>query len=476
MIKQNNLSSLTIAQLSSLIKKKEVSPVEVVKTTIERMEDVEPHINAFITIDNKIMLQMAEQTEREILAGDYKGPLHGIPIGLKDMIQTEDYPTTMGSEIFALNQPKNDAYVVRKLKAAGAVIAGKHNTHQFAYGPTGDRSYYGPVHNPYDLNKMTGGSSSGSAAAVATGMNFGAIGTDTGGSVRIPASFCGIVGMKPTYGRFSKNGVFPLSWNLDHVGPMTRTVKDNAIILNAIQGYDRQDVNSVFSEQEDFLLSFKSDLKGIKVGVPRDYFYDHLNSEIRLNIESQIHLLTKLGADIIDVKIDGIETFDESQRTILASDAFALHKERLEQHPTLWDDEVKERLYTGKDVKGYAYSNALLHQQRLKESFYTVLKEVDLLITPTTPILPIDINSRHVDIEQYNQEHIRWSILKLTSPTNLTGLPSISIPSGLSKEGLPMGTQLIGRYFDEALLYQVSYILEQEIAFSSLEKDVNILV
>lgn len=275
----------------------------------------------------------------------------------------------MGAEIFDQFIPEEDAFVVQKLKEAGAIITGKQNTHQFAYGPTGDRSFYGLVRNPYDTTKMTGGSSSGSAAAVATGMNFGALGTDTGGSVRIPASFCGIVAMKPTYGRISKKSIFPLSWNLDHVGSITRTVEDNVLLLNAIQGYDINGPNAIKVDSEDFSQGLKDGNKGIKIGIPRAFFYEHVHPEITANVNKQIETLKELGAIVRDVSIQDKAQYYDAQRTILCSDAYALHKDRLEQYPDNWDDEVKERLYTAVDVMGCEYSHALQTRQLIKSRF-----------------------------------------------------------------------------------------------------------
>lgn len=474
MVEKKDLLSYSLLEIASLIREKKVSPVKVTDELLKRIDEVNPHLNAFITVDKEQIRQEAKQAETEINGGKYRGPLHGVPIGIKDMIFTKGTRTTMGSEIYDKFIPEVDAFVVKKLKEAGAIIAGKQNTHQFAYGPTGDCSFYGPVHNPYDTEKMTGGSSSGSAASVATGMSFGALGTDTGGSVRIPASFCGIVAMKPTYGRISKNGSFPLSWNLDHIGPMTRTIEDNIALLHGIQGYDNEDPTAVHKEVEDFSKGLKDGIKGLKIGIPREFYYDHLDPEVEANVNAQIEKLKELGATIKEVIIEDIETYSDAQRAIISSDAYAEHESRLKEYPDNWDAEVKERLYTALDVKGYDYSNALKTRQSLKRKFKETFEEVDVLFTPTVPILPIEIGKRHVEIGKYNEEHIRWSILKLTSPTNLTGFPSLAIPSGFSKAGLPIGVQFIGNDFSEALLYRVGYALEQALEIPTYKENINI--
>ncbi|MCM3713793.1 amidase [Alkalihalobacillus oceani] len=461
---QEEMLTLSLAEVAAHFQQKKLSPVEVTKQLLLRIEEVDPEINAFITIDQERVMSEAAEAEQEIQAGRYKGPLHGVAIGLKDLIYTKDMKTTMGSPLFADYVPSIDASVVERLQEAGAIIIGKLNTHQFAYGPTGDRSHAGPVKNPYDLTKMTGGSSSGSAAAVSACMCFGALGTDTGGSIRVPAAFCGIVGMKPTFGRVSKHGVFPLSWTLDHVGPMTRTVTDNALLLQVLTGYDRCDPYSLAVEEENVSKKIGASIKGIKVGLPSSFYYTDLHPEVRESMERSIAVLRESGAVIEEVHVPHIEQFAEAHKVILRSDAYAVHRERLAAHPDEWDDEVKERLLTGLETKGFEYAEALQIRQQAKEEFAAALQQVDVLLTPTVPILAPEINGRHVDIESYQKQHIRWSIMKLTAPTNFTGLPSLSLPSSRADNGLPIGAQLIGRPLDEALLYQIGYALEQGLA------------
>ncbi|MBN8201427.1 amidase [Bacillus sp. NTK034] len=453
-----------IKTLSKLIEEKEVSPVEVTLQLLDRIEAVDPGINSFITIDREAVLAQAQKAEEEIEAGLYKGPLHGIAIGLKDIIYTDNMRTTMGSEIYQDYVPEYNAAVVEKLKKAGAIIIGKLNTHQFAYGPTGDRSHFGPVNNPYDKQKITGGSSSGSAASVSACLCFGSLGTDTGGSVRIPSSFCGIVGMKPTYGRISKHGVFPLSWTLDHVGPLTRTVTDNALLLNTLVDYDSKDPSPDQSEPEDFTRFLGKGIEGMTIGLPSTFYFDDMNGEVKQVLDQTIETLRELGARIVPVTIPNLDKFTVAHKHILRSEAYAVHEQHLADYPDQWDDEVKERLLTAHDTKGYEYAQALQIRQLAKDEFNKALEQVDVLFTPTLPILPPKINERHVDIEKYAGQHIRWSIIKLTAPTNLNGFPSLSLPCGFSSEGMPIGGQLIGREFDEAVLYRFAYALEQKLS------------
>lgn len=461
-MKDENLLFKSLWEIADVLKNKQVSVLEIVEGLLDRIDSLDQHLNSFITI-NPDALELAKKADREINAGNYKGPLHGIPIGLKDMIYTSDMKTTMGSPIYKNHVPQNNANVVMQLKNAGAILIGKLNTHQFAYGPTGDRSYYGPVSNPYDLNKMSGGSSSGSAAAVAACFAYGSIGTDTSGSIRIPASFCGIVGMKPTKGAIASCGVYPLSWTLDHVGPMTRRVHDNAILMNTLQCDDK--VGTV--AKEDYTRLIGKDVTGYRLGVPSQYYLDDLDSEIEGVFRKNLSLLEQLGVEIVNVDLSGMEDYAEVQKIILRSEAYVVHKNNLSEYPDMWDDEVKDRLNTALDDKGYEYAKALRMQQSSKQVFDHALEHVDALVTPTVPIMPPKINERYTGVDKSDANHIRWSILRLTAPTNLNGLPSLTLPCGFSSDGMPIGIQLIGRAFDEAKLYQLGYALEQKLGIDT---------
>lgn len=458
----DKLLTYDIRTIANKIKKGEISPVKLVEHVLKRIRELDPLLNSFISVDEEGALQVAAERENEIRRGIYRGPLHGIPIGLKDNIDTADLITTAGSEILANNIPQTDAPLVESLKEAGAIIIGKQNLHQFAYGPTGDRSSHGPVRNPHNLAKMTGGSSSGSAASVAAYLCFGSIGTDTGGSIRIPASFCGIVGMKPTYGRVSKRGVYPLSWTLDHAGPMTRTISDNAILLNALVMYDAEDPDAVSNEAEDFTRLIGKELTGSKIGIPDRFYFDQLDEEVAQAIQETTFHFEQLGAEIVTVTLPDMESFSEAQRIILRCDAYALHEKNLADFPDEWDEEVKERLLTAIGTSGADYANARQVKKKAEKQFAAILDEVDALLTPTIAILPPDIDERFAD-GQNGTQHIRSTITRLTGPTNLTGFPSLSIPCGYSTEGLPIGVQLIGQKFDEGTLYQLGYALEQKL-------------
>lgn len=459
-----------LASLARAIKEKRISPVEVTRRLLERVDSINKKLNAYITVLPEEALAAASRAEKEIVAGTVRGPLHGVPVGLKDIIYTRGVRTTMGSEIFQNYVPDYDAAVVEKLKQAGAVIVGKLNTHQFAYGPTGDRSYFGPVRNPYDATKVTGGSSSGSGAAVAASLCYAALGTDSAGSIRIPASCCGVVGMKPTFGRVSKYGVFPLSWTLDHVGPMTRTVEDNAILLSALSGYDARDPYSTRQGAEDFARDLDRGVNGSIVGVPSSFYFENVEGEVETKVRQAIETLRDLGAKIREVEIPHAREILLAQRAILASEAFAVHEERLRNQPERFEEEVKDRLFTGEPIRAYEYIKALQIKQLARGGFDRALEKVDAIVAPTVPILPTDIDQREVNIDGY-KEHVRSAITRLTGPTNLNGFPSLSIPCGFSSSGLPIGLQMTGGPFEEAVLYRLAQAFEQASSISTVEYD-----
>lgn len=447
-----------LATLSQALHSRQLSPTELTKVLLERIETVDPNLNSFITIMSEQAMMCAAEAEKSIMQEVIKSPLHGVPIGLKDLIYTKGIRTTMGSRMYKDFLPSYDATVVTKLQQAGAVIVGKLNTHEFAYGTTGDTSFFGPVHNPYNPAKITGGSSSGSGAAVAAHLCYGTLGTDTGGSIRVPASFCGVVGMKPTFGRVSKWGVYPLSPTLDHVGPMTKTVRDNAIMLNVLAGYDEKDPYSVNLEPEDFTQKLEGGLQGYVIGVPSTFFFEQIDDEIAARIEQVLSIYQRLGASVRPVDIEQMDSILQAQRTVLSCEAYATHRFHIDKEG--WTTEVKNRLQTGEDLKAFEYLEALEIKKRAIQSFNKVFEQVDVLLTPNTPVLQSDIYEREVEVNQQKM-HIFSVLNKLTSPSNLTGLPCISVPCGFSSNGLPLAFQLTGRALNESLLYRIAYAFEQ---------------
>ncbi len=456
----------SLVTVAEKIQTKQISPVEVTKKMLGYIK-LNPKLNAYITLDEEEALVSALQAEQEINSGNIRGLLHGVPIALKDLIYTKGLRTTMGSKIYEDFVPDFNATVVEKLKHAGAIILGKLNMHQFAYGTTGDRSFFGAVKNPYDTAKVTGGSSSGAGAAVANGLCYAALGTDTGGSIRIPASFCGIVGMKPTFGRVSNYGVFPLAWTLDHVGPMTRTVKDNAVLLRVLCGYDEKDMYSFNRKEEDFTRYLEQGIKGSVIGIPDSFYFDNINEEIRLSMEKAIETFRFLGAEIRSVNISELPEISLAHLITLQSEAYAVHQDNLKKYPDAWIDEVKERLLisANRTASEYIYSQQV--KWKATQTFNHVFREVDILLTPTVPMLPTNINQREIVING-ETHHVFSQLNRFTGPTNLNGLPSMSIPCGFSSDGLPIGMQLIGRAFDEATMYRFAYAFEQERCIPTL--------
>jgi aspartyl-tRNA(Asn)/glutamyl-tRNA(Gln) amidotransferase subunit A len=448
----------SLAGLSRELLAKHLSPVEVVRALLGRIEADET--NSFITVTAEWALEKATLAEREILAGGHRGPLHGVPVALKDIIYTRGVRTTMGSALYAGHVPDHSATVARKLEEAGSVVMGKTNTHEVAYGPTGDRSYFGPTLNPHDARRITGGSSGGSGAAVAANFCYGALGSDTGGSIRIPAALCGTVGMKPTFGRVSKSGVFPLSWSLDHVGPITRTVEDNALMLNVLTGHDPEDPYSVDHPAEDFARDLQRGLRGAGIGLPTSFYFDQVDEEVGVLVREAMEVFRSLGAQVREVEIPNLVDTLHAQRLILGAEAYAVHEERLENEPEAFDEEVCERLMDGARPRAYRYANARRRGVLATDEFDHALQGVDVLLTPTLPIVATEIGQREVRIGD-NKESVRSALTRYTGPTDLTGHPSLSIPCGITTSGLPVGLQLIGRHFDEATLYRFGHAYEE---------------
>ena len=444
------MTEISIAEAADLLRRKQISPVDLTTSCLARIEQLNPTINAFITVMHESALAQARQAEQEIQQGNWRGPLHGIPIGLKDLIDTAGVKTTCGSALFADRVPHQDAEVVQRLKTAGAVLIGKQNMQEFAYGGTSASSYFGPVHNPWDVDRIAGGSSGGSAAAVATGMCFGAIGTDTGGSVRQPAAFCGIVGLKPAYGRVSTRGVFPLSPSLDHVGTLCRSVTDTALMLQAIAGYDKLDTTSV-----DWPVDSYEDALGVKtkprIGVVRRPFFDDLDPQIESTMNEVLNLISELSSDVLEVELPSIPA------AVQAPEVFAVHAKYFTASSELYGPWMRERLRQAAAVDTVAYIEARQELDRLRRCVSDVFSVVDLLVTPTSPVPPITIR----EAMEMSPPPAGELWLRNTRPFNAYGLPSISIPCGFTGTGLPIGLQVAAPNFNEGRLLSFAYDFEQ---------------
>jgi len=417
--------------------------VDLTQECLETIERLNPTLNAFITVTAESALQEAQLAEKEIAHGGWRGPLHGIPIGLKDLIDTAGIRTTAGSAVFKDRVPTQDADVVKKLKAACAVLVGKHNLHEFAYGGSSLISYFGPPRNPVNPEFITGGSSGGSAAAVASGMCYGAIGTDTAGSVREPAALCGIVGLKPTYGLVSTSGIIPLSLSLDHAGPITRTVEDAAILLDAVTEPSTKCREALQQGIEQFVI-----------GIPRRYFFDNLDPEAAAAVEKAIARLTALASGIRELTL----TIDED-RTLQSAEAYAYHRERVASSPELYDPETLRRIRSGERVTESQYQGRLQNLQQVRREIAAKFGEVDVLVMPTTPIPA----PRIADLIG-NPSLLRPTellLLRNTRPVNVWGLPAISVPCGFTERGLPIGLQIVGPPGGEAKVLRAAHACEQ---------------
>jgi aspartyl-tRNA(Asn)/glutamyl-tRNA(Gln) amidotransferase subunit A len=444
----------SIVEISELLRKGKVSPVELTKSCLAQIEKLNPTLNAFITVTSESALTQARSAEAEILRGNWRGPLHGIPLALKDLIDTAGVRTTAGSAFFKDRVPPEDAEVVLRLKNAGAVLLGKQNLHEFAYGGSSVISYYGEVHNPWDTARITGGSSGGSAASVAAGLGFGAIGTDTAGSVREPAALCGIVGLKPTYGRVSIRGVIPLSLSLDHVGPIARTVSDAAVMLQAIAGYDTKDVNSIDVPVDDYLAAISDGSKPARIGVPRKFFYEDLDPEIASAVEQALGVLRSLGGDSREIDLDV-----PTDRKLQSAESYAYHAEFVSRSPELYQPETLRRIRSGEDIRGDEVERRRHELKEIRREIANAFDVIDVLITPTTPVPASTI----AELKQ-NPDLLRpreLSLLRNTRPANVWGLPAISVPCGFTSAGLPIGLQIIGPHWREDRVLQLAYAYEQ---------------
>ena len=449
-----NPELLTIGELAAGFRSREISPVAITRACLERIEELNPELNAFITVTGKSALTEARAAEDEILRGQWRGPLHGVPIALKDLIDTAGVPTTAGSALYKDRIPEQDAEVVRRLRRAGAVILGKNNLHEFAYGGSSLVSYFGDVRNPVDRGRIAGGSSGGSAAAVAAGLAYAAIGTDTAGSVREPAALCGCAGLKPTYGRVSSRGVIPLSPSLDHVGPFARTVTDVAIVLQAIAGYDDADITSQNVPVNDYGSSLSDSTTRIRVGVPRDYFYEDLDPEVFAAIERALGFVQTLVNEIKEVRLDV-----PADRTLQAAESFAVHTADVARSPEAYQPETLRRIRSGENVSAAEYIHHRRELEKVRRGIQGIFSDVDLLLTPTTPIPAPAIAELTANADAMRPAELR--LLRNTRPFNVWGLPAISIPCGFTRGGLPIGLQIAGPHWREDLVLHLAYAYEQ---------------
>src|SRR5437763_6756855 len=445
-----------------------ITPTELILETLDRIDEVDGEIQAFITVMRNQALKDAEQAEQELRTGLYRSQLHGLPIAIKDLIAVQGVHTTAGSKVLSDHISQENATVIDLLRKNGAIIIGKTNTFEFAYGP-----FAPPTRNPWDHTRTTGGSSGGSVAAVAAGMCLGALGTDTGGSIRIPSACCGMTGLKPTYGRVSCYGVIPLSWSLDHVGPIAHSAEDCAILFDAIAKYDPRDPNSVSgpstpaNRYTSTLIGGVEgrgplSLQGLKIGVPQDDFVNPLDPEVRKAWRAALLVLQEEGVELFDVELPR-PTMD-LYRTIQKPEASLAHMQNgwFPQCSEFYGDGVRTRLIEGQQIPAVDYLNALHERRLLSSSFRTIMQRVDALVLPTipTPAIPSEQTGKELEIDGVI-ENAAVAYLRLTMPFNLSGLPAVSFPCGFSTQNLPIGVQAVGKPFEEATVLRIAHAYQQ---------------
>ncbi len=445
----------SVAEAARAVQAGAVSPVELTRACLDRIERVDRAIRAFTVVDTEGALEAARAAEREIGRSRYRGPLHGIPVALKDNCDTRGLPTTNGSKVFAGRMPDRDAAVWERLHDAGAILLGKLGLHEAAWGVD-----VPPTRNPWDTARTPGLSSGGSGAAVAAGLCFAAVGTDTGGSVRIPAACCGVVGLKPTYGRVSRFGIFPHSWSLDHAGPLTRRVEDAAIVLGVVAGMDPRDPSSADLPVPDYRASLQRGIAGLRLGVPREHFYERMEPGVETAVRRALQVLEGLGAHLEEVAVPHIRYGLAAIQTIELASATAWHDRYLRDPAARarYTPEVRLLLDAGKFVFATDFLKAQRLRRVLMEEMRAVLRRVDALVTPTLPLVAWPVDRPTVRIEG-KEEHVLHACWRYTYPFNLTGLPAVSVPCGFA-DGLPVGLQLAGRPFDEALVLRVASAYE----------------
>ncbi len=452
----SRLIDLSIAEAASMIRRREISPVELVEAVLDQIQAVDSRVGSFITVLGEQALEVARAAERMITAGYYLGPLQGVPIGLKDNIYTQGVRTTAGSKILADLIPDEDATVTARLRQAGAIIVGKLNMHEFAWGGTTDNPHYGTTRNPWDLSRFPAGSSGGSGAAVAARECLGALGTDTGGSIRLPAAVNGITGIRPTQGRVSNYNVVPLAWTMDTVGPMCRTARDCALMFQAIAGRDPRDPGSANVPVPDYIAELGHGISGERIGVVSDYFFGHVQPDVRAAVRGAIETLERAGATVVEVAIEHLEGNISAQLTVESCEPSSYHQLWLRERPQDYGDDVRTLLELGELYLATHYIQAQRYRTLLRRQFLDAFRDVDIFISPTLPFVATPIGETKVVIEDGREEMMLMVIMQFTGLPSLTGLPAISVPCGFSREGLPIGMQIIGRPFDEARLFRVA--------------------
>lgn len=457
----SDLAYLSIAKGSALLRDKKLSPVEWTQALIARVERHDGRLNAFLRFTPEIALADARRAEAEISAGNWRGPLHGVPYGLKDIIDYAGLPTTAHSAILKDNVATADAVVTQRLRAAGAVFIGKLSTHEFAIGGPCFDLPWPPARNPWNRDYFCGGSSSGSGVATAAGFVPFAIGTDTGGSIRNPSTMCGVTGIKPTYGLVSRRGVFPLAFSLDHVGPLTRTVHDNATVLNVLAGHDGFDPGSVARPGVDYTALTGKGLKGVRIGWLKHFYHDDIKADPQMGaaVDAAVMKMQELGAQVTEVKTVPLSQFQACNRIIMGSESYAIHQKWLRERPQDYGDITRQRFLYGAMYSASDYINALRMRSKFTADFHALFNDVDVIVTASAHDPAVRIDDQEACEFIYSRQ--------ARAPFNVTGSPAMAVPAGFSKEGLPLGIQIVAAPYNEAAVYRVGAAYEAATAWTA---------
>ncbi|MET7619224.1 amidase [Streptomyces sp. NPDC005408] len=446
---------LTLSAAAEAVAAGELSPVELTESVLSRCEEVEGRLNAYALVTAVSARESAARAEREIREGQHRGPLHGIPVGLKDVIDTAGVPTTANSRVWADRTPDKDSTVAARLASAGAVLIGKTHTHEFAYGLITPQTA-----NARHADRIAGGSSGGSAVAVAAGSATFALGTDTGGSIRVPSALNGVVGLKPTYGLVSTHGIAPLSWSLDHVGPITRTVRDAALVLDAIAGHDPRDPVSITRPPEHCERGQHKDLRGLRVGVPVNYFFEQVDPQVEAAVRTAVGALDDLGAELVRVRIPMAEYLQATQWGLMLPEAASVHERALRETPDLFTPDVRLLLEAGELVLAGDYLRAQRSRTLIRRAWSRLFETVDVIAAPSVPCAAAKREQGSVDWPDGTTEPVTDAYVRLSAPANVTGLPALSLPVGLDDAGLPIGMQLIAGPLAEPVLLRTGIAYE----------------
>lgn len=452
------LAEYSIGELAPLIESKSVSPVEVIESVMDQIKLKNNKLNAYTEIFEEEARSIAKQAEKDILSGGYIGPLHGIPIATKANLYIKDKKINIGSKIHKDFIPNYNATVIHKLREEGSILTGILNMHEFAYGFTTDNPYYGTCRNPWDLDKIPGGSSGGSASAVSADMTIASLGSETGGSLRAPASFCGIVSIKPTYGRVSKYGCFPMAWTLDHVGPMTKTVEDSAILLQAMAGYDEKDPSTATVPVDDYRSCLNKDISGTVIGINEEYLFSNVDQEVEALVWSAIKQLEQMGAKVELINFSTLDNALFAMMMTMASEATTIHHENLIKRPQDFGIEVRTELQFGETISAVDYLQAQQLRRQIIQEFNDIFKKVDVIVGPTLPFTASPVKS---DFATLNGEKVKLAehVSRFIRPTTLAGIPAMTVPCGLSK-GLPVGMQILSGPFQEGKIFKIASAVE----------------